>query len=74
MLSLSFDNRVSQLVHGPAEKDNRDNECSTLHECFKGKQCRHVIPALNAWQPWQHNKRMHARLPPSFLGMDAGVT
>ena len=30
-------------------------------------QCRHSIPALNAW----HNTRPHTRLPPSFLGMDA---
>ena len=73
MLSLSFDNKVSELVHGPAEKDNRDNVCSTLHEWFKGVQCQHVIPALNAWQPG-HNERLHARLLPSFLGMDAEVT
>ena len=36
-------------------------------------QCRYLIPAPNAWAA-EHNKRPHARLPPSFLGMDAWMT
>ena len=33
-------------------------------------QCRHLIPALKMCRQPGHNTRPHARLPPSFLGMD----
>ena len=36
-------------------------------------QCRHLIPALNAWASG-HNTRPHDRLPPSYLVMNGWMT
>ena len=45
-----------------------------LHRTMlKMLQCRHLIPALNAWQPG-HNAQTHVQWPPSFLGLDAWIT
>ena len=60
---------MNWLAQGQTKVPRPGIEPATYWLLVRHLQCRHLIPALNAWSAG-HNTRLHAQLQPSFLDMD----